>query len=647
MKWFLPILFLSLNVPVTAKDTRIDAEPITLNGYFPFRSMPEGKVDWELKQSAIRNRILVAAGLFPLPTKTPLDAVIHSEREFDGYTISKVYFQSMPGHFVSGSLYLPAKDARSEKMPGVLCPHGHWDDGRFYDLLEAKGDTAVRAMIAEGAERFESGARNAVQARCVQLARMGCAALVYDMLGEADSDQMVEHRRGPRPETNGREVGEWGFVSPMATAHLQTNFGLQTWNSVRALDFLTGLDFIDPDRVLVTGASGGATQTMVLAAIDDRVDAAFPAVMPSTAMQGGCTCENTHHLRIGQGNMDIAGAFAPKPLGITAADDWTIELREKGHPDMLALFKKLGASKNYEAHFDIHFKHNFNHVSRSHLYDFVNRHFALGFEAPVLERDFEYQGEVDLTVWDEAHPEPADVGVPHEKAVLKWWHEDAQKQFAKLSEGEASSVLETAVGVLVGRKMPGADEVEFVLGEKEDVGEAIRLSGIVRNLTHDEEIPVSFRFPKDDRWDGSVTIQLSGEGTSAAFDERGDSAVMGIDLFAGRNNDQATRPDQPAEATSWRRSPVYFYGYNHSAFARRVHDVMSCIAMAKNHPDWPVKEITLVASEAELPAIAACAGVLSGVTVETGDAAITFPVPDDQWDAAMIPGGKKYEALFR
>ncbi len=83
----------------------------------------------------------------------------------------------------------------------------------------------------------------------------------------------------------------------------------------------------------MTGASGGGTQTFMLAAIDDRLASAFPAVMVSTGMQGGCVCENCSLLRVGTGNVEIAGLFAPKPQGLSAANDWTKEMMTKGSPN--------------------------------------------------------------------------------------------------------------------------------------------------------------------------------------------------------------------------------------------------------------------------------------------------------------------------
>ena len=135
-----------------------------------------------------------------------------------------------------------------------------------------------------------------------QLAKMGFVVFHYDMVGRADS-QAIPHATG--------------FADVAAELHLHNFMGLQTWNSVRSLDFLSSLPDVDPTHIGVTGASGGGTQTFILGAIDDRPAVAFPAVMVSTAMQGGCICENCSYLRVGTGNIELAGLFAPKPLGMS------------------------------------------------------------------------------------------------------------------------------------------------------------------------------------------------------------------------------------------------------------------------------------------------------------------------------------------
>ncbi|HOM19040.1 MAG TPA: alpha/beta hydrolase family protein, partial [Thermoguttaceae bacterium] len=287
-----------------------------LNGYFPMQvcKTPE---EWQQRAERLRRQVLVAAGLWPMPTKQPPNAVIHGRVDRPEYTVEKVYFESFPGFYVTGNLYRPKN--RSGAGAAVLCPHGHWPNGRFYDA----GEKQLAEQIKKGEEKYDPCGRFPLQARCVQLARMGCTVFLYDMVGYADSQQLA-HRAGFRPEMNTPE--NWGFFSPQAELHLQSIFGLQTYNSIRALDWLSQLDGVDPKRIGVTGASGGGTQTFILCAADDRPAAAVPAVMVSTAMQGGCTCENANYLRIGAGNIDLAALMAPRPLGLIAANDWTKEM---------------------------------------------------------------------------------------------------------------------------------------------------------------------------------------------------------------------------------------------------------------------------------------------------------------------------------
>lgn len=386
-----------------------DEAPLrTLNSGFPMKPVAD-IADWPARRAEIRTRILVAAGLHPMPVRSPLKPIVHGKVDRPGYSVERVILESFPGHFLTGSLYRPK--GVSGKRPGLLSPHGHWKEGRFYDHGEAR----VKQEIAASGERFKLGGSHPIQARCVQLARMGCIVFVYDMEGYADSVQL-EHRCAP-----GRGPDLLG--SPQAELQGQTIFGLQTWNSVRALDFLSALPDVDPARIGVTGASGGGTQSMVISALDDRIAAAFPAVMVSEGMQGGCTCENASHLRISQGNIDIAAATAPRPLGLIAANDWTKALETKGHPQLSSLYARLGAESAYEAHFHIQFTHNYNTVNRQHLYHFVNRHFALGLSEPIEERDYQPLAKSEASVWTAVHPKPTgdQVGDAHERQLLKSW----------------------------------------------------------------------------------------------------------------------------------------------------------------------------------------------------------------------------------
>jgi dienelactone hydrolase len=650
-------------LPLAAADSRL-AAPLTLNGEFPFHPV-DNAAHWEARRAEIALRVQVASGLWPLPEKSPLHPVIHGAVDRGDHQVERVFFESLPGHFVTGSLYRPAGPSlahgvKDGKRAVVLCPHGHWANGRFFDA----GDAKAQEEIKSGAEVTVNGARFPLQARCVQLARMGCVVLLYDMLGNADSIQFPEHRNGPRPELTSDEPGQWGFVSPQASARLQTNFGLQTWNSVRALDFLLGLPESDPARVLVTGASGGATQTMMLSVIDPRVRAAFPCVMVSTAMQGGCTCENSLYLRIGQGNVDIAAAIAPRPLGLTSADDWTINLKTKGHPDLLKLYGMLGASDRYEAHFDTQFKHNYNHVSRTHMYQFANRHLTLGLPCPVAEADFTPLTKEELTVWTTDHPAPSgdQVGAPHERAVCLWWDQDSHRQIDPLlhpadaaSLAKSREVLGAATRVMIGRELPPAEATEFELTTKETRGDHTRLVGTIRLTAKGEEIPGVFLQPTT--WNGRVIFWLTPQG-KASVDTAPEVApllqsgacVVGLDLFGQGDPAITENPNVAYSANAskpgegWQQSPVYYYGYNDSLFARRVHDILTAVSFVRHHPKWEVKEV-VVAGMQGAGHWAAAARAIAGPEIDrcaVDTAGFRFAKVASHWDGNFLPGAVKY-----
>ena len=521
-----------------------------------------------------------------MPTKGPLNAVIHGAIDCGEYTVEKVYFESAPGFFVTGSLYRP-KNAKG-KVPGVLFAHGHWQDAR----LSEQSVELTRKEIATGQERFEEGGRSRFQSMCVQLARMGCVVWQWDMLSDSDSNQFsreVVHKFAKqRPEMNTAE--NWGLYSPQAEANLQSIMGLQTWNAVRSLDFVLSLPEVDSERIAITGASGGGTQTMLLAAIDPRVKLSFPAVMVSTAMQGGCTCENATLLRINTGNVEFAGLFAPKPQGMTTADDWTKEMSTKGFPELQQLYKLYGSPKNVVLQRGEHFPHNYNAVTRSAFYTWLNRHFKLGLDEPVIERDYRLLTREQLTVWDDAHPAPPANDPEFERRLLKWFTDDTKQQLEKClsSPDLLRSVIGAGIEAIIGRPFDKAGSVEWKLSEKADRGEWIEMSGLLTNTTHGEEIPVLWLYPK--KWNGLATIWLDESGKSGLFGadwqlkpavrqlvEKG-FTVLGADLlFQGEFTPSGESVTQTRVVANPREFAGYTFGFNHSLFSQRVHDVMTMV----------------------------------------------------------------------
>ena len=635
-------------------DVRLKS-PKDLDGYFPFlpAKSPE---DWTRRAERVRRQILVSQGLWPMPTKTPLNAVVHGRIERDNYTVEKVYFESLPGFHVTGNLYRPK--GKSGKLPGVLCPHGHWDQGRFMD----QGEEGVRKEIAQGAERFEEGGRSVLQARCVQLARMGCVVFHYDMIGYADSTQIsieIAHRFAKqRPEMN--TVEGWGLFSPQAEAHFQSVMGLQTWNSIRSLDFLLGLPDVDPERIACTGASGGGTQTFLLSAIDDRVKVAFPAVMVSTAMQGGCTCENASGLRVGTGNVEFAALFAPRPLGLTSADDWTKEMATKGFPALKQHYTMLGAPDCVMLKRGEHFGHNYNHVSRTAMYSWLNKHLKLGLKEPVLEEDYRRLTREEMSVRDAQHPEPAG-GPDFERKLLRWLTDDADKQLRKLSKApdEYRRGVGAAVDVIIGRNLDEVGGIEWDLKTKEDRGKYLEMSGLLRNQTQGEELPAVFLHPK--QWNRQTVIWITDIGKAGLF--ASDSAtkpkpevqklldagatVVGVDLlFQGEFLADGKPMTQTRRVKNSREAGAYTFGYNHALFAQRVHDVLTVVKFVKAD-ERKSDSIDAIGLGAAGPWVAAAlpqaGGSVSRAVIETDH--FRFGKILDLSDSNFLPGGAKYGDL--
>ncbi|MEZ5301853.1 MAG: hypothetical protein R3F11_14565 [Verrucomicrobiales bacterium] len=594
---------------------------------------------WAKRSAELRRQVMVASGVWLAPTKTPLNAQVYGAVDRPEYTVERVQFESFPGHFVTGSLYRPKQPAAGERgAPLVLSPHGHWGNGRFHD----HGEAGVKKEIENGAEQFEAGGRHPLQARCVQLARMGCYVFHWDMMGYADSIQL-EHRAGVREAMNTAE--DWGLFSPAAELRGQHPLAIQTWNTTRALDFALSLPGIDPKRIAVTGASGGGTQTFIAGATDGRPAALFPAVMVSTAMQGGCPCENAPYLRIGAGNIDIAALAAPRPLGVTAADDWTKEMETKGGPDLAALYKMLGIGDRFSLHPFLQFGHNYNAVSRRAMYGFMNKALGLGLaDADLEERDYEPLGKDELTVWDDAHPAPTGdkVGDAHERALLQWWAQDSDQQLGALEPG--SDRFKVVVGgaweAIVGRTLAGVGETEWALNDKVDGGDHLLMAGVIAAAAHGEQVPALFAFPKEG-WSGKVALLASLGGKNAAMLEGGalnaaakalvakGFAVGSCDLLRSGESAEDGKPAaaQPLAVygngkNAWQQFAGYTFGYNRPLFCQRAADLLTLIAFVKNNPKWEAKEIHLIAGGGAGPVAAAAAalapGSLAGADLDLG-----------------------------
>lgn len=599
-------------------DSRLQAWRDIYDAYHPW-TPPNSLKEWKVEADRIRRQVLVSNGLWPLPARTPLSPVIHGKIDQGDYTIEKVYFSSRPGHYVTGSLYRP-KNLKGE-APGVLCPHGHWQNGRFYDA-----GAGAKAQLESGAEQFESGAHSPIQARMVQLAKMGCVVFHYDMIGYADS-QPLDHRTG--------------FNDAEAAMQLHNIMGLQTWNSIRCLDFIESLPDVDPSRLAVTGASGGGTQTMILAAVDERVAAAFPAVMVSTGMQGGCVCENSSYMRQGVNNVAFAALFAPKPQAMSGADDWTIEIETKGLPELKQVYSLYNQAQNVHAAAFPQFKHNYNQVSRQVMYDWFNDHLALNIEGPVQQTDFQPHTPQELSVFDAEHPLPDDalaakelrkLMVAEDQVEFKTWLQGSEKEYRSIVGGAAKVMLSPDVG-----------EVEIVNHDQVAESSSLKAQSATVSYSDGAAVPVNVYQPANHS-KGTVYL-FTGEPIAAAPSQEVQTlvnsglTVVTAELFLTGDAEEA------AAYKVDKKYPGLSYCYNKPLVTERVRDI---IAVVKAIPVEDGKRKILVGDGAAGVWTLLASSVLDSSVVDevfVDLEGFTFAGIESVDDPNLLPGALKYGGL--
>ncbi|HEY0551511.1 MAG TPA: acetylxylan esterase [Verrucomicrobiae bacterium] len=238
---------------------------------------------WEARRTDLRQQYLEMLGLWPMPERTPLQAQVTGVIERDeGFRVEKLHFQSRPGLYVTGNLYLP-KDAKvGAKLPAVLYVCGHSGRGR-------------------------DGNKTAFQHHGMWFATHGYAALLIDtlQLGEIAAIHHGTYREN-----------RWWWQ-----ARGYTPAAVECWNGIRALDYLQSRPEVDGERLALTGISGGGAATFWIAAADERVKVAVPVSCMSDledyvgekVVNGHCDCMftiNTFQWPWTQ----IAALIAPRPM---------------------------------------------------------------------------------------------------------------------------------------------------------------------------------------------------------------------------------------------------------------------------------------------------------------------------------------------
>ena len=280
--------------------------------------------EWEKRKQLLQPCLLEALQLTKLPPAPGSKPIITPARKYNGYTVENIAIEILPGLWVNGSLYKPAK--YRGRIPVILNPDGHWEKQRY---------------------------RADCQYRCAALARMGAMAFSYDLFAWGESllqFRLEDHRRS-------------------------LSMTIQALGSIRILDYLLALKDADTSRVGITGGSGGGSHAVLLTALDKRIKVSAPVVSLSSYFYGGCPCESgmpIHDCAGRTDNVEIAAMAAPRPqLLVSDGGDWTDRMPEHDFLYLQKMYSWYGKKNNVQ---NVHLpqeKHDFSINKRTAVYHFM------------------------------------------------------------------------------------------------------------------------------------------------------------------------------------------------------------------------------------------------------------------------------------
>lgn len=198
--------------------------------------------EWKNRQAAVKKKLLEIIG--PFPDKTPLNAKITGRIKRPAFTVEKIIFESMPGFYVTGALFIPKK--RKGKVPAILFTSGHTEKSFRY--------LPYQRII-------------------VNLVKKGFVVFAFDPVGQGERSQYVDPGTEKPLLNSVAEHCRFGNQCFLAGHNPAMYF---IWDGIRALDYLVSRKEVDPQRIGITGHSGGGTQAAYIAAVDDRILAAAP-----------------------------------------------------------------------------------------------------------------------------------------------------------------------------------------------------------------------------------------------------------------------------------------------------------------------------------------------------------------------------------
>lgn len=537
--------YLSRHVDAAVERWKIDYEK---------RTTPEQITAY---QRQLREAFLNAIG--GLPDRTPLEPQVTGTIARPGYRVEKIIFQSQPKHYVTALLFVPNAEKFQPPYPGVVVPCGHAKPAKGHDTYQSIG---------------------------ALLALNGVVTLVFDPIDQGERLQFV--REGP--------TDLWGV-----RAHITLGMGsillgrntarFEIWDGIRAIDYLQSRPEVDPQRIGITGNSGGGTQTSYLMALDERIHAAAPSCYITSlprllATIGPQDAEQCifGQLAFGGDHADWIMMRAPSPVLVCAATKDFFDIG--GSWDTVRYAKRLYTRMGFSANVDIlenDTEHNYNKHQREGAARWLVR-WLLDEDRPVIEPSItlltepEYTCTPDGNVMSLAEARSAyDLNEDYEKELAK-------RRTASWATGDRTTLFEQV------RRLTGIRPMDALPKPKVESLETVAQTKykVEKLLIHPEEgvtLPALFFLPDKTKADG-VVLYLHEDGKAADAGRDGaierlvhnGNAVLAVDL-RGTGQTQAAVSKDGGYSDEYKDAMVA-YMLGRSMVGMRAEDVLLCARYA-------------------------------------------------------------------
>ena len=307
--------------------------------------------EWKAKRAQLKTEFLDMIGLWPLPDKTPLNATVTGSIEREDFVVEKLHYQSRPGLYVTANLWRPR--VVKEKLPAVLLFVGHYNRGR-------------------------NGHKTFMQDQGKWFARNGYVCLIMDTLtrGELPGVHTGLYAQAPKP--GGERI--WWISRGYSPA------GVECWNAIRGIDYLTARPEVDAGRIAATGLSGGGAVTFWISAVDDRVKVAaahsgltdWECLVLDRILRLHCDCMipyNTYGWEL----TTVGALIAPTPFMFVNCDD-DLGFPMAANRRIAERLRKIYRMYNREDHFQEYVTHgpvgahSYTPDSRMAIFKWMNSH---------------------------------------------------------------------------------------------------------------------------------------------------------------------------------------------------------------------------------------------------------------------------------